>query len=73
MHNAPKTTLREGISLKNKYPITATKIKPVYSNGVITDSALNPGDIGSFSVAVDVPRGAKYEYETYDIHWENIR
>ena len=40
-----------------------------YSNGVITDSALNPGDVGSFTVAVDVPRGAKYEYETYDIHW----
>ena len=38
-----------------------------YSNGVITDCALQPGDVGTFSVAVDVPRGAKYEYETYDI------
>ena len=44
-----------------------------YSNGVITDCALQPGDVGNFSVAVDVPRGAKYEYETYDIHWENVR
>ncbi len=44
-----------------------------YSNGVITDCALQPGDVGTFSVAVDVPRGAKYEYETYDIHWENLR
>ena len=44
-----------------------------YSNGVITDCALQPGDVGNFSVAVDVPRGTKYEYETYDIHWENVR
>jgi len=44
-----------------------------YPNGVITDSALNPGDVGTFNVVVDVPRGAKYEYETYDIHWENYR
>ncbi len=44
-----------------------------YSNGVITDSALEPGDVGSFSVAVNVPKGSKYEYETYNIHWENLR
>jgi len=44
-----------------------------YSNGVITDCTLQPGDVGTFSVAVDIPRGAKYQYETYDIHWENVR
>ena len=44
-----------------------------YTNGIITDSVLQPGDHGSFSVEVNVPKGAKYEYETYDIRWENIR
>lgn len=51
--------------------VDGSKIK--YSNGVITDCTLKPGDIGTFNVAVNVPRGAKYEYETYDIHWENLR
>jgi len=44
-----------------------------YTNGVITDCALQPGDVGSFSVVVNVPKGAKYEYETTKIHWENVR
>ena len=51
--------------------VDGSKIK--YSNGVITDCTLKPGDIGTFNVAVNVPKGAKYEYETYDIHWENLR
>ena len=42
-----------------------------YSNGVITDSALKPGEIGTFSVSVVVPKNTKYEYETYDISWED--
>lgn len=42
-----------------------------YSNGVITDSALKPGEIGTFSVSVGVPKNTKYEYETYDISWED--
>ncbi|MAJ44925.1 MAG: hypothetical protein CMF96_09320 [Candidatus Marinimicrobia bacterium] len=51
--------------------VDGSKIK--YSNGVITDSALNPGDIGTFTISVDVPKGSKYEYETYDIYWENFK
>ena len=30
-----------------------------YANGVITDCALKPGDIGPFSVAVNVPKGVE--------------
>tara|TARA_B100001029_G_C15031497_1_gene437277 strand:- start:729 stop:1571 length:843 start_codon:yes stop_codon:yes gene_type:complete len=49
--------------------VDGTKIK--YSNGVITDSALYPGDIGTYTVSINAPKGSLYE--TQEIHWENLK
>lgn len=41
----------------------------IYSTGVITDSALEPGAASQFKVVVPLDQEKSVEYRTYDLHW----
>lgn len=44
-----------------------------YSSGVITDSALEPGQVGNIVIAVSLKQAKLVEYHTYDIRWIETR
>ena len=53
---------------KDSVFVKGTRI--VYESKVIADTALEPGDIASYSLTVPIKTGKKADYHTLDIHWE---
>jgi len=43
----------------------------VYRSGIITDTALLPGETAEFFLEIRLPSNAKVQYITRDIHWES--
>ena len=42
----------------------------VYQSGIITDTALRPGETAEFFLEIESPSDKKVQYVTRDIHWE---
>ena len=53
---------------KDSVFVKGTRI--VYESKVIADTALEPGEIASYSLTVPIKKGKKAVYHTMDIHWE---
>ena len=45
----------------------------VYNSNVIADTALEPGQVASYSLTVPIKKGRKSEYHTMDIHWKKTQ
>ena len=45
----------------------------VYNSNVIADTALEPGQITSYSLTVPIIKGRKPEYHTMDIYWKETK
>mgnify|MGYP003302337436 CR=1 FL=1 len=45
----------------------------VYKTNVVADTALEPGQIASYTLTVPIMKGRKPEYHTMDIHWKETR
>tara|TARA_B100001250_G_scaffold407507_1_gene428377 strand:+ start:288 stop:1349 length:1062 start_codon:yes stop_codon:yes gene_type:complete len=45
----------------------------VYNSNVIADTALEPGQIASYSLTVPIKKGRKPEYHTMDIYWKETQ
>ena len=45
----------------------------VYNSNVIADTALEPGQIASYSLTVPITKGRKPEYHTMDIYWKETK
>ncbi len=43
----------------------------VYRSGIITDTALRPGETAEFFLEISLPSNAKVQYITRDIHWKS--
>jgi len=43
----------------------------VYNSGIITDTALRPGETAEFFLEIKSPSDKKVQYVTRDIHWES--
>lgn len=44
-----------------------------YSSGVISDCTVKPGESATFSVSVNVPKDAPYQYETCKPSWSDLQ
>ena len=47
--------------------------KITYRTNVVSDTALEPGQLAPFTLTVKVKKGRKAEYHTMDINWEQTR
>ena len=47
--------------------------KTLYSSGVIADTALEPGEIGTYNFPVRIDKKNKIEYHTMDINFDEIK
>ena len=47
--------------------------KTLYSSGVIADTALEPGEIGTYNFPVSIEKNNKIEYHTMDISFDEIK
>ncbi|MGY8782019.1 MAG: SpaA isopeptide-forming pilin-related protein [Fidelibacterota bacterium] len=45
----------------------------IYNSNVVSDTALEPGQIAQYVLTIPIIRGRKAEYHTMDIHWEQTR
>ena len=43
----------------------------VYQSGIITDTALRPGETAEFFLEIKIPSDKKVQYVTRDIHWDS--
>jgi hypothetical protein len=43
----------------------------VYQSGIITDTALRPGETAEFFLEIKSPSDKKVQYVTRDIHWDS--
>ena len=43
----------------------------VYQSGIITDTALRPGETAEFFLEIKIPSDRKVQYVTRDIHWDS--
>ena len=43
----------------------------VYRSGVITDTALNPGEEAEFNIDISLPEDTNVQYVTREIHWDS--
>lgn len=53
---------------KDSVFVKGTRI--VYESKVIADTALEPGEVASYSLTVPIKKGKRADYHTMDIHWE---
>ena len=60
-----KVTGTDSIFVKGK--------KITYSTNVVSDTALEPGQLAPFTLIVKVKKGRKAEYHTMDINWEQTQ
>ena len=45
----------------------------VYESNVVADTALEPGQTASYTLAVSINKGQKTQYHTMDIHWDQTK